>query len=214
MTKAVIFDKDGVLIDSEDTHIRTTVQAFKDFGIKISPEEKKWIVGRSPVDYMPIFAKKYNLTDEMMNEIDVARKKYFYGLLKTAPIFYKTIDLLKSLHKMKIPIALCTQGSRKNVQATLELLGMEDYFETTVAREDCAKRKPDPEPYLVTARKLGVNPEDCLVIEDSEIGLRSALNAKMKCIVIYNKYTKEHNFTGALKVVDSADKIKIEEFFN
>jgi len=211
MIKAVIFDKDGVLIDSEDTHAKSTVKAFGDFGIELTADELKSIVGASPVDYMPIFAEKYNISTARLSELKIFKKKIYYEILQSAPIFHKTIELLKKLHEKKLPIALCTQGSKQNTEITLDLIAVQDYFNCIVTREDCTRRKPDPEPYLTTAMKLGLEPEDCLVIEDSEVGLKSALSAGMKCIVIRNDYTRAQNFVGALQVVDSADEIQLEE---
>jgi HAD superfamily hydrolase (TIGR01509 family) len=213
MIKAVIFDKDGVLIDSEDTHGRSMEYAFRDYGVELSADDKKLIVGRSPLDYLPKLAQQYNLTSETMDELRAAQKEHFYELLKSTPVFHKTIALLKALRGMGIPVALCTSGSKENARATLELIGAQGYFQVITTREDTQKRKPDPDPYLVTAAKLGIDPGDCLVIEDSETGLRSALNAGMKCIVIYNNYTQDHDFTGALAVVESADKINVKELF-
>lgn len=100
---------------------------------------------------------------------------------------------------------------------TIDLLkgiGIYNLFKEVVTKEDYSKRKPDPEPYLVTVKKLGFQARDCLVIEDSEVGLKAALSAGMDCVVIYNQYTKEHDFLGAKLVVDSADQIDLDKLFN
>ncbi len=80
-------------------------------------------------------------------------------------------------------------------------------FTVIVAKEDCTKFKPDPEPYLITAKKLGVQPEYCVVIEDSEAGVSAAKSANMYCVAIPNKHTKNQDFSHADKVVTSVKDI-------
>jgi len=122
--------------------------------------------------------------------------------------------LLQAIHKRGLPVALCTSSSRIASIKLLEKLGIEDLFTLVVGKEDYTYRKPDPEPYQVTAQKLGIAPKDCLVIEDSEVGLKSAVAAGMQCIVIYNDHTKEHNFSGAVRVVSSAAELDLNEILS
>ncbi len=211
MIKAVIFDRDGVLIDSEYTNVKAAELTFGEFGIRLTEDEKKWVVGRHPSDYLIPLMKKYYFDYDKYREIQ--REKY-HQVLKSTPVFEKTIRLVKEIHRKGLSIALCTSSNRPDSVKILEDIGIKNLFTAIVTKEDYSKRKPDPEPYLVTAQKLSIKPEECLVVEDSEVGLKSALNAGMKCIVIYNEYTKEHDFSGALEVVGSADEIRIEEIIN
>jgi len=211
MIKAVIFDRDGVLIDSEYTNVKAAELVFGEFGIELTEDEKRWIVGRHPLDYTIPLIKKYDFDFDKYRALQ--REKY-HQVLELTPVFDKTIKLLKEIHKKGILIALCTSSNRVDSIKILERLGIKDLFTVLVTKEDYEKSKPNPEPYLVTAQKLGVKPTECLVVEDSEMGLKSALSAGMKCIVIFNEYTKGHDFSGALKVVGSADEIELEEIFN
>lgn len=208
MIEAVIFDRDGVLVDSEYTNIKAAELSFAELGIELTEDEKKWIVGRHQLDYLIPFKQKYHFSEEKFIEL---QRKNYYEVLESTPVIEKTIELLKKLHRRKIPIALCTSSGREGSEKLLSKLNIKDLFTLLVTKEDYSKRKPDPDPYQITAKKLGLKPDECLVIEDSEVGLKSALAAGMKCIVIYNKYTEEHDFSGALKIVGSADEIELSE---
>ena len=209
MIKAVIFDRDGVLIDSEFTNVKAAELAFSEFGIALSQQEKDWIVGRHPDDYLIPLLEKYGIeNDDKFRKLQSER---YFKILDSTPFFEKAIDLLKELHDKKLVLGLCTSSDKETTFRLLEKKGIRDLFQEVVAKGDCSKRKPNPEPYLITAKKLGVQPDECLVIEDSDIGLKSALNAGMKCVIIFNEYTKNQNFTGAFKVVGSADEIELEE---
>ena len=211
MIKAVIFDRDGVLIDSEYTNVKAAELAFGELGIWLTEDEKKWIVGRHPSDYLIPLMEKYDFDYDKYRELQ--REKY-HQVLESTPVFEKTIKLVKEIHRKGLSIALCTSSNRTDSVKILEDIGIKNLFTAIVTKEDYSKRKPDPEPYLITAQKLGIRPEDCLVIEDSEIGLKSASSAGMKCIIIYNEYTKGHDFSGALDVVGSADEIRLEEIIS
>ena len=204
--KAVIFDRDGVIIDSESANVISAVTAFKEIGIEIKEEEKEWIVGRHPEDYKEFFLKKYTFSYEEFRKV---QRKTYYELLESTSLFEKTIALIKKLKLMKIPLALTTSSSMKSTLQVLRKAKLENVFDVIVTFEDYEKRKPDPEPYILTAKKLNLKPEDCVVIEDSSIGIESAKKAGMKCIAIPNEYTKNQNFSKADLTIDSADKIDI-----
>ena len=209
MIKAVIFDRDGIIIDSESTNINSAVKAFKWLGIAIKEEEKEWIVGKHPDDYKKLFLEKYDFSYEEFRKI---QRKIYYELLESANFFEKTISLIRKLHKMNITLALTTSSSMKSTLQVLKKARLENIFKVIVTFEDYSERKPNPESYLITAKKLGVEPKDCVVIEDSSVGINAAKNAGMKCIAIPNEYTKKQDFSKADLVVDSADKINIDIF--
>lgn len=204
--KAVIFDRDGVILDTESINIDAAVIAFNAFGITIKEEEKQWIVGRDPDDYHKLFLKKYTFSYEEFRKV---QRKTYYELWHAVPLFDKATSLIKRLHGLKVPLALNTSAKRKSTEEVLRRAALENVFDVIVTSEDYKKRKPDPESYLLTAKKLKVLPGDCIVIEDSSIGVEAAKNAGMKCIAIPNQYTKNADFSKADLVVDSADKIDI-----
>jgi len=204
--KAVIFDRDGVLLDSEGCNIESTTRAFKEVGVQIKESEKDLIVGRHPEDYCKDFAKKY---DFAYQEFRVLHRQYYVELFKKAKIIRETLNLIEELHKNKIPMALATSSDRLTTQEFIKRAKLEKIFSTIVTHEDYQKRKPSPDAYITAAKKLNIAPEECIVIEDSRVGLLSAKNAGMKCIVISHKYTAHLDLSQAELIVNSAKEITL-----
>ncbi len=205
--KAVIFDRDGVIINSEFANVDSSTEAFKQLGIEITKKEKEMIVGRHAEDYAKIFLKKYTFSPEKFKEL---HNKFYRELIETTPFFDKTISLIKRLHKSNITLALTTSADKEGTLKILARGNLINFFKIIVTDGDYANRKPSPEPYLVTAKKLNLDPKDCIVIEDSEVGVESAKAAGMKCIALPNDYSKNQNFSKADIILDSADKITLE----
>lgn len=207
--KAVIFDKDGVLIDSEKIHLDALRYAFKKMGLKIKDSELGPFIGKIPKDYADYFEKTFNASFE--EYISYEGEKYF-ELLKHVKILPAAMKLIKSLKKKGHKLAITTSAAKDITLDLLKRSRAEGLFDVVVTNNHCKERKPHPEPYLITAKKLGVKPSECIVIEDSVVGLESAKRAGMKCIVAYNDATKNQDFSSADYVVDSLSKVKDEWF--
>jgi len=204
MIKAVIFDRDGVIIDSEWTNVESARQTFKEIGISVTEEDLEHVPGRHPDQYLPFFQKKYKFS---YDEYRKKQRENYYKLFHTTPLFDKAIALIKTLHSKKIKIALATNSRIESTRWLLKRAELEGVFDIMVHFGDFEKRKPDPEAYTLTAKKLGLKPEECVVIEDSGFGLEAAKAAGMKCIVIPNKFTKDHDLSKADLVVKDADEL-------
>lgn len=205
MIKAIIFDRDGVIIDSEPINTSSVIKTLKELGKTLSQKDREVIIGKHPIDYIKSFEKTYSLCgNDFIDKLD----KHYKKLILSAKFFDSTIDLIKQLKNTKYLLGLTTSSG---VECTKTILGrakLDNHFDTIVTLEECKKRKPDPEPYLITAKKLGVKSKECIVIEDSFIGLEAAKSAGMKCIVIPNNSTKHQNFSKADHIASNADEIK------
>lgn len=207
MIKAFLFDRDGIILDSEFAHINAVIETFKKFGIKIKKSEHKIIIGRHPDDYLPELKKKYDFSIEEFWKVE---NKLYYKYFNKAPIFKEVIKLMGKLKKKKYKIALTTSSDLKTTKMLLKRIKkLNNYIDVIITRENYKKSKPNPEPYLVTAKKLKVKPSECVVVEDSLPGLKSAKKAGMKCIMIPTKLTKKQNFKEADLVVKSAKDIDL-----
>jgi len=164
MIKAVIFDKDGVLVDSEYANTQSATEAFEQLGIHITDEDKKQIIGKHPDDYITYFQTKYSFSIE---EFKILRRPIYNRIFEDAPLFDDAISLVKSIKSSHLLLALTTSGGNKNTNEFLQKIKTDQIFDVIITKEMCNKRKPDPEPYLITAEELHVLPDECLVIEDS-----------------------------------------------
>ncbi len=200
MIKAILCDRDGVLINSEIVNIASSLHALADLGVSTDKSDEGIIMGKHPKDYVASFVKKYRING---NDF-LSRRKVIYKkmLFETAP-FMDSVDLLKELKKSGFHIGLVTSANRKSTHDVLVHFHLAELFDVTVTFEDCERRKPYPDPYIIGAALLHVLPEECLVLEDSQVGLRAAKAAGMICIVRQNYKTKYENFSQADLVVQS-----------
>ncbi len=184
MIKGIIFDMDGVIIDSEpllDAHL---IKYFNKMNLVIDMNLIKHLRGVSSKDFWTRLKELYKLP----NSIDFYVKEAQFGYLE----YLKSINDLKPIKgvvefidKMKqngLLAALATSGSKIRMNTVLELLKMHNCFEVMVSAQDVQNAKPDPELFLLAAKLVGVKPADCIVIEDSKNGVTAAKRAGMKCI--------------------------------
>jgi len=203
MIKAVIFDRDGVLVDTEPIHLLSVIKALKDFGLDFSSSDSNLILGISPPDYKSKFLSKYKVDWGRYSKLQA---KYYYELLDAKDcVFHEVVKLVRELKKSGFKLALTTSSGKGGTAKILALAGLENVFDVVVTREDCAERKPSPLPYLITAKKLGLPASECLVIEDTEIGLSSAKSAKMKCVVLKSDNSAKESFLDADLVLSVKD---------
>lgn len=204
-TKAVIFDRDGVIIDTQGLLITSVRFAFKQLGFELQEEDIDQLIGRSIEDYLQYFLKKWDFDSVEFKEI---LYKKFYSNLDKAPILSDTINLINNLYRKNITLALTTSAGREGTLLILNKIDILNNFKVIVTKEDVQHRKPDPEPYALTGEKLGIEPKYCVAIEDTALGVESAKGAGMKCIAIPNKYTIDQDFSLADAVVKSANEIE------
>ena len=107
-------------------------------------------------------------------------------------------------------LALASSSYRVNVDLVLDRLGVADFFEVVVCRDDVSKAKPAPDAFLQAATMLGVEPSGCVVLEDAQKGVEAAYNAGMKCIAVPNQYTVRDDFSRATTIVPSLAEVTVE----
>lgn len=179
--RAVLFDLDGVIVDSRAHHVAAWEEWSREhaphapegyfhrsFGLRNDAIIGGLIIGLGPADLSRLAARK--------EELFRARAR---GNLTLLP---GVADLLDALDANAIPKAIVTSTPRENLDLVLETLGIARRFEALVAEEDASRGKPDPEGFLVAAERVGVPPERCIVIEDAPAGLRAANAAGMRAV--------------------------------
>ena len=179
---AYLFDLDGTLADSMPLHLRSWQQATREAGGDF-PVELFWAWGGIPL----------TRTVEMLNERFGWKLNPVAVVHRKEQLFLDLIDDLKPVPAVlahaeaqygRIPLAIVSGSPRLTITRSLEVLGLAYLFQTIVSMEDYTHGKPDPEPFLVAAQRLGVEPGDCLVFEDAEAGFRSAEAAGMALVKV------------------------------
>ncbi len=198
MLRAVIFDFDGVITDSEILHLRAFNQVLAQYGVEISIKDYyKEYLGFTDFDCFKTLIDKELLQKptEGINNLIKQKNQIFEELTKTeGKIIEGVRDFLQMLRQNNIPMAICSGALLVEIELILEQGKLRSFFEVIVSAEFVKKGKPNPEGFLLTLRKLNQNrqnpvlPNQCIVIEDSHWGLEAAKAAGMHTIAVTNSY--------------------------
>ncbi|OGY24584.1 MAG: hypothetical protein A2Y57_01870 [Candidatus Woykebacteria bacterium RBG_13_40_7b] len=209
-TKAAIFDMDGTMVDDMAFHEKSYVVFCQRHNLKEvgSKEYKEKYSGkRNDEIFQGLLNKK--LSQEQIEEF-IEEKEQIYRDIYSPYVeeVEGLLDLVKFLREDNVNLALATTAPRKNKDFVLKKLRLEKVFDVVVVGEEVKKGKPDPEIYLITAEKLNIEPEKCLVFEDSPPGVESAKRAGMKVIGILTTHSKEELQKADL-VINNFSELKL-----
>ena len=202
MVEAILWDNDGVLVDTERLYFKATQQALKLAGVDLSLDLYKDVSLRQGAGLFYL-ASERGYTDAQVAELRAKRDDIYTELLQAEPLLFPAVyETLSELHK-KYRMAIVTSSRRIHFDVMHEATKIEGFFEFVLAREDYLNSKPEPEPYLTAMQKPGLPAEKCVAIEDTERGLVAARDAGLRCIVIPHAFTQECKFEGAEAVLKS-----------
>jgi HAD superfamily hydrolase (TIGR01509 family) len=191
MIRGVLFDMDGVLADSEEYISKAAIMMFRELGLTVSPEDFKPFVGTGENRYIGGVAEKYGL------EVDIEKvKKRTYqiyteiikGNIMPLP---GSLDFVRSCLSRGFKIAVATSTDKIKMEANLREIGLPStIFNATVNGLEVENRKPSPDIYLLASRKIGLKPEECLVVEDAVSGIQAAKSAGCKCLALTTSFNR------------------------
>lgn len=220
MLRAVIFDFDGVITDSEILHLRAFNQVLAPHGIEIATQEYyKVYLGMTDVDCYKLLIRKGLLKIGEEEIQGFVEKKYhiFEKLARTeGHIIEGARDFVLMLSRNKLPLAICSGGLLAEIELILGQAQLRPYFTAIVSGDQMKKSKPDPQGYLLTLQKLNrdrrepILANQCVVIEDSHWGLEAAIAAGMHTIAVTNSYDAEQ-LTMAEKIVARLSELRISD---
>lgn len=217
--KAVIFDMNGTIVDDEPIHEEAMRKVCKAHGINISHEEfVKEYIGRPDNECFQKIIRKNAIKGVPAAELMGQKNKEYLSFIhsKKFPERLKIVSgvsrLVKSLQE-HFRLALATGARREEAVMILSLFKIKKFFSVIVTAEDVSRGKPDPEPYKLALHKLGMRPEECVAIEDSPNGIRSAKRANIYCIGFHNK-NYQHDLSEADLEVDSLSEISFLQLKN
>ena len=195
--KAILFDMDGVLIDSEWLIRAASIQSLAEHGIDAKHEDFLEFTGMGEDRFIGGVAEKYGLTyDPAMKQ----RAYDFYGqrVKEDAVVPRSVKEMLETLHSRGVKLAICSAADRRKVLYNLSALGVsEELFTAIVSGNEVARKKPFPDIYLRGAELVGEAPKDCLVAEDAISGVQAAHAAGMDAAAVPTTFTREHLQNGA-----------------
>lgn len=191
MKYSVLFDMDGVLVDSETVINEAAIIGLKEYGINARPEDFIPFVGAGEDRYIGGVAEKYGVKykSEMKERV---YQIYLDIVDEKIKVFDGVIGLLDMLKSNKNKMALVSSADLVKINANLKAAGIaKDYFDAIISGEDVQHKKPSPDIYLHASKKLGTKPENCIVIEDAINGIQAAKAAGMKCIAVTTSFSRD-----------------------
>lgn len=210
MMKAVIFDHDGVIADTEPIHFRADNAVLSRFGFSISSEENNSLVGLSTRKSWEIMREMFKIP-EAAEWLAEEKTKEAVRIIADDGIAPNKglLQLLERLKGSGYKMAIASGQYRRVIDAVVARLEIGNYFSTIVSCEDVAKGKPNPETFLAAAERLDVAPQECLVIEDSGAGVAAARAAGMRCVALRTEATACHDLSEADEIIGSLNELKI-----
>lgn len=210
MIRAIIFDMDGTLVDTEPFNTEIEKSQFRINQIPVSDEEHKKYLGTASDVMWKEIAERHHLqihVDELIEQNHTESLRYF-SEIEEIPVMHGLLDLLEKLAQKAFPMAVASSSTPEIIDLILNKTHLKKYFQVIVSAEEAGKSKPEPDVFLLAAGKLGINPEDCLVIEDSGNGIRAARAAGMKCVAYQGPEANPQNQKEADAVVKHYDQLE------
>ena len=203
---SVIFDMDGVIVDGMPYHIESWKKALSTVGITVTDLEIYLMEGMTGEETIKELTnkKKKSLSDESIRSVLKLKRKIFNDIF-TVKLMKGSKELLLELHRLDYRLALVT-GTRLEVVKKVLQMGLDNVFKIVITGEMVSNGKPNPEPYLKAVNELGVNKEDCLVVENAPAGIASAKNAGLTCFAVQTSLPGEY-LKGADKIFQSIDEL-------
>lgn len=209
MIKAVIFDFDGILVDSEPVNIAAAVKTFQESGYPLSDAQKEQIPGKSSKDFIPLFLQDFGLASELFENLYQKNRKNYLALLDAdivAPMPF-ACDAVRMLRDSRVILSIATSNHKISVEKFIGRFGLYNIFRHILTGEDVVNRKPHPEIYLMMKKRLGFADSEIIAVEDTEYGLLSAKDAGLRCAVVPTDFSRHHDFSRADHILSSLQEL-------
>ncbi|KAL6644628.1 hypothetical protein ACP70R_016236 [Stipagrostis hirtigluma subsp. patula] len=240
---ALIFDCDGVILESEHLHRQAYNDAFAHFGVRCQPDaadplywgeafydelqnqigggkpKMRWYFGENGWPSSKIFETPPSTDADKEKLVDIIqdwKTERYKEIIKSGTVEPRpgVLRLMDEVKGAGIKLAVCSAATKSSVIMCLEnLIGLERFngLDCFLAGDDVKQKKPDPSIYVTAAKKLGVETKNCLVVEDSVIGLLAAKGAGMSCIITYTPSTANQDFKGAIATYPDLSNVRLED---
>ena len=204
--KYLLFDNDGVLVETEMWYFRANQEILKTLGVTLEENRYLEIMARGGTAWE--VAQEKGISKATINSARFKRDKLYQYYLQTEDIAIKNVKEVLALLSQKYQMAIITTSRRVDFDLIHHNRGIIDFMDFTLCVEEYEKAKPHPAPYLKGLEKFNATKEQCLVIEDSQRGLSSAYNAGIECVIVHNEFTKTHDFSKATYRINNLQELE------
>ncbi|MBC7746340.1 MAG: HAD family phosphatase [Flavobacterium sp.] len=208
--KAILFDLDGTLIDSEYFHYECWNEILEEYNVALTFADwlKNYAGMPLPVNAKSLMEKHQIKTN--LNDFIAMRENLFLERLKTKDISLMpyALEFIQFFHNKGLILSIVTASSRQEVELIFDRNGLRKYFSLIITRTDVDKSKPDPESYNICCKELNISKEQCIVFEDTENGIKSAVAAGITCYAIQSNVTEHARLSLADKLFLNLNEAK------
>ena len=206
MKKYILFDHDGVLVDTEHWYYKAGERALAEIGLRLDPDQ--YLLDMSQGAGTWAQAKAAGVPDRTIDGLRVVRNAYYQEYLRIEAIEIDgVVEALAELSHY-VRMAIVTTSKREDFELIHRGRHIRQYMDFVLVRDDYTRAKPDPAPYLTALERFGALKEEALVVEDSSRGLRAAVAAGIDCAIVYNEFTKSHDFSHARYRIQTLAELK------
>ncbi|WP_151947915.1 HAD family hydrolase [Aliarcobacter butzleri] len=204
--KYILFDNDGVLVETENWYYEANKKALKKLGLDLDFDfyQSIMIKGGSAFE----LAEINQIENDVIEKHRKIRDEYYQEFLLTKDLAIPNVKKVLNNLSKKYKMAIVTTSRRVDFELIHKNRGISDFMEFILCVEDYAKAKPNPEPYLKGLEKFGAKNEETIVVEDSQRGLISAVNAKIDCAIVKNKFTITQDFSKAKYFLETIEELE------
>jgi beta-phosphoglucomutase len=208
---AVIFDMDGVLVDTEPIHMMVEQFIFQELGIQVGMLYHQTFIGRSSKEMWADIITNYGLRTSVQELVIRKRELYMQELesMPELPVMPGVKLLLERLQINNKKLALASSSAMPNIRYIISRTGLEAYFQVVVSGDDLPRSKPDPAIFLQAADLLDAHPSTCIVIEDAPAGVQAARSAGMKCVGLLGNGHYKQDISGADLIISQYAELMI-----
>jgi HAD superfamily hydrolase (TIGR01509 family) len=212
MIKTVIFDMDGVIVDTEPVHHYAYNQHFKQLNIDVSPEMYATFTGNSTKNIFERLKVQFNLSDDVPTLVETKRNLFNEAFDSKEDLYLLdgVEDLIKDLHQNGMQLVLASSSATVTINKIFNRFGLHQYFTHIVSGEDFPKSKPHPAIFQQAAFLAKTPVENCIVIEDSTNGILAAKSAGIYCIGYDSFHSKMQDYSMADRVIRNFDELSFE----
>ncbi|WP_396159782.1 HAD family hydrolase [Flavobacterium sp.] len=209
MLQTVIFDMDGVIVDTEPVHNYAYYEHFKLLGIEVSAEMYASFTGNSTKNVFQKIKDHFEVTEDIHTLVEKKRSLFNDAFDTKADLFLLegVEELIKQLHQNGIQLILASSSSKVTINRVFNRFKLHSYFSHIVSGEDFPQSKPNPDIFLEAVRLSKSNKENCIVIEDSTNGIKAANAAGIYCVGYRSVNSKQQDYSLANLVIDSFDEL-------
>lgn len=208
--KGIIFDMDGVIVDSEPLHFQIEKEMLEELGGTMDEKEHASFVGTTDYKMWSVFKDRFNLEPSVEELVDIKKRRFAKNIDKIE-LVDNVSDLITTLYSEGYALGLASSNNKKTVHSIVHKFQLNKYFKVIISGEEVSNGKPNPEIFIEAAKAMDLKPEECLVIEDATNGIIAANSAGMKCIAIRNKNSGNQDLSKANLIIGNFEELVLDD---